>query len=609
MKSTPWCILALQVLLCLNPTHGFSAISSSQVKLKPQQEDLLADSVNNNNSDQNNKDTPNTYTFSIPLQNKRPKPESFIETFKELWNDPRPVTSLISSNDRTNVGEIENDSGSMEDIPYCIISDEFEVENEKFQILLYPRNRFVGDSSSITTSEGEFIPGAASAYLRYLPKQYGDEIDIAWKLKLCSKVNGDDKQTLSISTSGGLPKSNTTWSAAMTFCTEVESVESVGRTTDWGSSIWSANDVCNSLGNIFAEGEMTVFSKCKGGSSVSLPPKGAMGAVLKAANGAKDKGVQRDYRVGEVIVARDIPGMEAEIQDLKKQFVVPGMDYRIMTMADKDGKQIFTTESLPSDEDKAQARLALRPCGWKLQNEYWKRYGMKTDWPVEVKSGLLSKVTTTRFNPDSAIPRITSAFRRDWFSYTLALAVALTPIPLTLFARNFVSLYDIPSASMEPTLLKGDVLLVEKFPGVYGRTKRGDVVLFQPPPALRDIVMQSGSQLSSTSLFVKRLAGLPGDEDIRLINDNDVTINGKAAVGPDRNLCPDEPLRLIDKLLETGKGKEIDRLSDDEVYVLGDCKAVSVDSRVFGTLPKENVVGKPVARIFPLNRIKLSGDF
>lgn len=162
---------------------------------------------------------------------------------------------------------------------------------------------------------------------------------------------------------------------------------------------------------------------------------------------------------------------------------------------------------------------------------------------------------------------------------------------------------------MEPTFLKGDVLLVEKFPRIYQRTNRGDVVLFQPPPALREIVLNSGSQLSSSSLFVKRLVGLPGDQDILLVGDNDVKINGSLAVGPNRSLCADEPLRLIDKLLENGKGKEIARLGDDDVYVLGDCKAVSVDSRVFGALPKENIVGKPIARLWPLNRIKISGTF
>jgi len=307
-------------------------------------------------------------------------------------------------------------------------------------------------------------------------------------------------------------------------------------------------------------------------------------------------------------VPREVRGLDADVGALKERFVYPGVDYRVMTMSDRDGNAIFSTESL-GDDDKAHARLALRPCGWRLQQQLWERNGMKTDWPVEVDAGLLSKVTTTRFNPESAIPRLVSAFQRDWIAYSLAIAVALTPIPLTLAARNFVSLYDIPSASMEPTLLKGDVLLVEKFPGVYQRTKRGDVVLFKPPSALRDIVLGSGSQLSSTSLFVKRLVGLPGDENIRVADDNSVTINGVNAVGPDRGLCTDEPLRLIDKFLENGKGKTIDRLGENDAYVLGDCKAVSVDSRVWGALPKNDIVGKPVARIWPLDRIKLSGPF
>jgi type IV secretory pathway protease TraF len=97
----------------------------------------------------------------------------------------------------------------------------------------------------------------------------------------------------------------------------------------------------------------------------------------------------------------------------------------------------------------------------------------------------------------------------------------------------------------------------------------------------------------------------PAHQDILLVGDNDVKINGNLAIGPNRSLCADsqEPLRLIDKLIENGKGKEIARLGDDDVYVLGDCKAVSVDSRVFGALPKQNI------RLWPLNRIKISGSF
>lgn len=56
------------------------------------------------------------------------------------------------------------------------------------------------------------------------------------------------------------------------------------------------------------------------------------------------------------------------------------------------------------------------------------------------------------------------------------------------------------------------------------------------------------------------------------------------------------------------QGKDIQSLGQDEAYVLGDCKDVSVDSRVFGTLPKENIVGRPIARIWPLNRFYIGGS-
>lgn len=212
-------LISLQVIKhssCLTPRYFFSArhVSSTKVFNSRHKNDGVDDVSQRNNG-------PRTYNFSIPLVNARPKPQNFIGTFVELWNDPRPVSSLISNSDRSNVGLNNAD----EKIPYCIISDEFDVENEKFQVLLYPRGRFVSTTVSGSDSSNE-IYGPASAYLRYLPKKYGDEIDIAWKMQLVD--NRRPSKPLPVVTSGGLPKSNDTWSAAMTFCTEVEAVESVG---------------------------------------------------------------------------------------------------------------------------------------------------------------------------------------------------------------------------------------------------------------------------------------------------------------------------------------------------------------------------------------------
>jgi len=314
--------------------------------------------------------------------------------------------------------------------------------------------------------------------------------------------------------------------------------------------------------------------------------------------------------VGEVIVP--VFANEEEVEDgassqqqlLEEKYVYSGIDYRIMTMSDKDGNQIFSTSQLPINE-RQFARCALRPCGFRSQNQFWRNKGMTSTWPTEVDIQLIAPAVLTRFNRGAAIPRLISAVTRDWVAYVAAIALAIAPIPLVLLGRNVVSLYVIPSASMDPTLLKGDVLLVEKLPGVLKRSKRGDVILFRPNQSLTDIIERSGgSPISSSSLFVKRIVGLPGDVDIVMDDEtNEVTVGGNPAVGPDRNLCDDEPLRIIDRFLENGKGKVVDKLGEDEIYVLGDCKAVSVDSRVFGVLSKDDVIGRPLARTWPLNRM------
>jgi signal peptidase I len=341
---------------------------------------------------------------------------------------------------------------------------------------------------------------------------------------------------------------------------------------------------------------------------ISWPPftKGGIGAVRRAVKDSEGPG--RTFRAGEVIVPVGTRNNDTVREKLQSSFIYGGIDYRIMTITDQDGNEIFSTGSLPFEE-RASARLALRPCGWKTQRQLWQLKGMTTDWPVEVEAGLLSNFSLTRFNTGSALPRLVSAFQRDLFTYTLAIAIAFTPIPIALLARNVVSFYAIPSASMEPTFLRGDVLLVEKLPKAFERSKRGDVILFEPPQSLLDVVANRGSKLSSGSLFVKRIVGLPGDKNIAINDENDVSIDNHPVVGPDRSLCSDEPLKLIEKMIDDGEGKYIKSLGKNEVYVLGDCKAVSVDSRVFGSLETNKIVGKPIARVWPLNRWNFLGPF
>ncbi|VEU33837.1 unnamed protein product [Pseudo-nitzschia multistriata] len=582
--------------------------------------------------------------FSVTLEKGRPEPKTFLATWNRLWMDPRPVTVLIrealsgsSATPTMDEGNenamLDADSTKPKQIPYCIVSNEFVIQNKhRFQISLFPRGRLAAEASS-TINADDSKNGNAAAYLQYIPNHPGDEVDVGWQLELVDRAAPHPGNALAISTSGGLPLSNTTWSAAMTFCSEPEALESCGRAADWGSSGWSSESVCKVLveGNLEARGSIVVYGSRSGETSTRFG--GALGAALVSTADAGKAGKscnkktenqqslhERSFKVGEVIVPMANHPQQDKLED---SFVTAGTDYRIMTMA-YNGKPIFSTNDVPPKERK-NVRLALRPCGWKLQQQLWnqqqqkqqqaKRKPMKTGsrpdalplWPVEVPAGWLSTSARSRFNPSAFLPRLSATFRRDSKSVLLGVALALLPLPGALLGRNYVSLYAIPSASMDPTLIKGDVLLVEKFPGVDGRIKRGEITLFRPPSALEQIAGKAinNGRNGAPPLFVKRVVGLPGDKDIVLDKQTgEVTLNGdRAAVGPDRSLCADEPLRLIDRFLESGKGAVLEELGEDEFYVLGDCKAVSIDSRVFGVLPREKIEGRTLGRIWPLDRV------
>jgi signal peptidase I len=175
---------------------------------------------------------------------------------------------------------------------------------------------------------------------------------------------------------------------------------------------------------------------------------------------------------------------------------------------------------------------------------------------------------------------------REYFE-TIVVAVILA-----LFMRTFVvQAFKIPTGSMEPNLLIGDHLLVNKF--VFAPTvssaerallpmtaiRRGDIVVFKyPEDPERD--------------FIKRVIGLPG-ETIEL-RDRRIHINGRAIEEPYAHYLP--------RPAGSGGGETT---SDDvrerygpvvvpagSVFVMGDNRDNSQDSRYWGFLPKENIKGK-----------------
>jgi signal peptidase I len=174
-------------------------------------------------------------------------------------------------------------------------------------------------------------------------------------------------------------------------------------------------------------------------------------------------------------------------------------------------------------------------------------------------------------------------------------------------ATTLVQAYVIPTGSMEGTLRVGDHMLVDRAvyakPGALGRyvmpyrdVERGDIVAFLYPEDTRQT-------------FVKRVIGLPGDR-IRMV-DKQVIRNGRALIEPytqhvDPSTEP-EPYRddfpLRPEVFTTPRGQAMfeHHVANGEVtvppgalFVMGDNRDNSSDSRYWGFVPREYVVGKPL---------------
>jgi signal peptidase I len=146
----------------------------------------------------------------------------------------------------------------------------------------------------------------------------------------------------------------------------------------------------------------------------------------------------------------------------------------------------------------------------------------------------------------------------------------------------------------------GDVLLVDKVTPrlpIIGKRHEGDIVLFHPPEKLREIVARSGGRISERDLFVKRIAGVPGDT-LSVDKSGAVRINGQTP-RVRRDMCKAEPLKLIEQYIEPSEGVVVE---PGQVAVLGDCSSVSIDSRVWGPLPETSIVGRPLVRLWPPSR-------
>ena len=165
----------------------------------------------------------------------------------------------------------------------------------------------------------------------------------------------------------------------------------------------------------------------------------------------------------------------------------------------------------------------------------------------------------------------------EWLSIIVgALLVAL------LLKATVVQTFYIPSGSMLPTLEVGDRIVVNKLAFSLGEVERRDLVVFSKPTTLDNVQIND---------FIKRVIGLPGEEISS--KDGHVYINGEL---------------LSEPYLQSGEFTSdlpVTKIPTGHYFVMGDNRKNSSDSRFFGSISSELLVGEPFIRIWPLSRFNI----
>jgi len=183
--------------------------------------------------------------------------------------------------------------------------------------------------------------------------------------------------------------------------------------------------------------------------------------------------------------------------------------------------------------------------------------------------------------PDQLSPNVDQQKSKGFFRELIefALIALLIVVPFRIFVAQP---YIVNGASMNPTFKNSEYLIVDQLTYRFEEPKRGSVLIFKYPK-------------DPSWYFIKRVIGLPGET---------VQINsGKVTIINDEN---SDGLALIEEYIEFEKIENFTTtLGSEEYFVMGDNRLGSADSRLWGPVPKENIIGRPIARLFPLNKISL----
>ncbi|MFA6463838.1 MAG: signal peptidase I [Candidatus Paceibacterota bacterium] len=159
----------------------------------------------------------------------------------------------------------------------------------------------------------------------------------------------------------------------------------------------------------------------------------------------------------------------------------------------------------------------------------------------------------------------------------IALLVIFVLLPIRLFiAQPFV----VVGTSMYPTFYNGDYLIIDEISYRFNGPQRGDVIVFRPPPAPKDH-------------YIKRVIGLPG-ETVK-VDGNTVTIINKE--NPNGFVLKEQYVS------SERNGTNTTVLGPNQYFVMGDNREASSDSRVWGSLNRDEITGRVLTRLFPIPEV------
>ncbi|HEV3267460.1 MAG TPA: signal peptidase I [Acidimicrobiales bacterium] len=183
--------------------------------------------------------------------------------------------------------------------------------------------------------------------------------------------------------------------------------------------------------------------------------------------------------------------------------------------------------------------------------------------------------------PDVPVEKHAKSRKKSVIEWVIVLIAAVL---VSFTIRTFVfQTFLIPSASMNPTFYNGNRILVDKLSVDFGTINVGDIVVFKAPPDVAKICNDPVTDL------VKRVIGLPGD--VLNTKGNTIYRNGKKLDQKWSVFPTMGPEAIKDITVPAG-----------QYFMMGDNHANSCDSRMWGTVPRSDIIGKVFLKIWPLSQ-------